>query len=66
MNTGTVKWFSREKGYGFIAGDNGADIFVHYSGLATEGDSYPEAGQRVDYDVEPTEKGTKAINVTLQ
>lgn len=66
MNTGTVKWFDSCKGYGFIAGDNGNDIFVHHSAILTDGYRVLDADQRVIYDVEPTEKGNKAINVMPQ
>jgi len=63
MVTGTVKWFSPKKGYGFIAGDNGTDAFVHHTAILTNGFRTLEEGQRVSYDEEPTEKGSRAINV---
>lgn len=65
MQHGTVKCFERKKGYGFIAGDNGEDVFVHQSNILMKGFRFLEQGQRVSYDVEPTEKGNRAINVTV-
>jgi CspA family cold shock protein len=62
--TGTVKWFSRVKGYGFIAPDNEEqEIFVHFSGIEGEGFRNLEKGQRVSFQVEQTEKGPQAISV---
>lgn len=66
MNTGTMKWFNSNKGYGCIADDNGSDVFVHHSAIRTDGYRALDADQRVSFDVEPTEKGSKAINVMLQ
>jgi CspA family cold shock protein len=65
MATGTVKWFSDDKGYGFITPDEGGrDLFVHYSGVAGDGfKSLPE-GAKVTYEEEAGDKGPKAINVT--
>jgi CspA family cold shock protein len=61
---GTVKWFSRVKGYGFIAPDNEEEeIFVHFSGIEGEGFRNLEKGQRVSFEVEQTEKGPQAIGV---
>ena len=51
MNKGTVKWFSAEKGYGFITGEDGGDVFVHFSGIAGEGFKSLEEGQAVTYDL---------------
>ena len=65
MKTGKVKWFNAEKGYGFITGDDGNDIFVHFSGIAVDGYKTLEADQTVKYDEEPSEKGPKAVNVTV-
>lgn len=63
-NLGTVKWFSRVKGYGFIAPDaEQEEIFVHFSGIEGEGFKNLEKGQRVSFEVEQTEKGPQAINV---
>jgi len=65
MATGTVKWFSDDKGYGFITPDEGGrDLFVHYSGVAGDGfKSLPE-GAKVTYEEEAGDKGPKAVNVT--
>ncbi len=66
MQHGVVKWFDPVKGYGFIAGDAGADIFVHQSDILMKGFRTLEVGQRVSYQVEPTDKGNKAINVAVE
>jgi CspA family cold shock protein len=65
MATGTVKWFSDDKGYGFITPDEGGrDLFVHYSGIAGDGfRSLPE-GSKVSYVEEPGDKGPKAVQVS--
>jgi len=61
---GAVKWFSRVKGYGFIAPDDGGkEIFVHFSGIEGEGYRNLEEGQRVTYLVEDTPKGPQAVSV---
>ncbi len=65
MQYGTVKRFNPEKGYGFITGDNGEDVFVHQSNILMNGFRFLEPGKRVSYDVESTEKGGRAINVTV-
>jgi cold shock protein len=64
MATGTVKWFSDEKGFGFITPDDDSkDVFVHYTGIATQGFRSLEEGTRVSYDAESGDKGPKAVNV---
>ena len=64
MPTGTVKWFDSHRGYGFIRPDEGgADLFVHYTGIAGDGFRSLEAGDRVTYDVRPGRKGTEAHEV---
>ena len=65
MNTGTVKWFNNQKGYGFISDENGKDIFVHYSGIAMEGFKTLEDGQAVQFEIVEGAKGPQAINVTV-
>jgi len=61
---GTVKWFSRVKGYGFIAPEGGGkEIFVHFSGIEGEGYRNLEEGQQVTYRVEDTPKGPQAVEV---
>ena len=64
MKTGTVKWFDNKKGYGFIAGEDGKDFFVHYIALLTEGFKTLEEGQPVQYDVVEGKRGLQASNVT--
>jgi cold shock protein len=64
MATGTVKWFSSEKGYGFITPEDGsADVFVHFSAIQGEGYRNLEEGSRVEYDVTSGQKGPQATNV---
>lgn len=64
MLNGTVKWFNDEKGYGFISGEDGSDVFVHYSSIEGEGSRRNlDEGQRVSYDVVDTPKGPQASNV---
>jgi cold shock protein len=66
MPTGTVKWFSDEKGYGFITPDeSGKDLFVHHSGIAGDGYRSLAEGARVTYEAEAGDKGPKAVNVQL-
>lgn len=65
MQQGVVKWFDPEKGYGFIAGEDGKDLFVHQSNILMKGFRKLEIGQRVSYQVETTEKGDNAINVVI-
>ncbi|MCT4632237.1 MAG: cold-shock protein [Firmicutes bacterium] len=61
---GTVKWFNAEKGYGFITGENGEDIFVHFSQINVDGYKTLEEGQKVSYEVGEGAKGPQAENVT--
>ena len=64
MAQGTVKWFNAEKGYGFIAVEGGgADVFVHYSAIATSGYRSLDEGQKVEFDVTQGQKGPQAENV---
>ena len=60
---GTVKWFNNQKGYGFISDEAGNDVFVHYSGIATDGFKSLE-GAAVEFDVVEGAKGPQATNVT--
>jgi CspA family cold shock protein len=62
---GTVKWFSNEKGYGFIEREGGDDVFVHHSAIEMDGYRSLNEGQRVEFDVEQGDKGLQAKNVTL-
>jgi CspA family cold shock protein len=62
--TGTVKWFSSEKGFGFITPEDGsADVFVHFSAISGEGYRNLEENQKVEYDVTQGQKGPQAANV---
>ena len=62
--TGTVKWFNATKGFGFISPEDGTpDVFVHQSAIAVEGYRELAEGQRVEFVVEPGDKGPKAANV---
>ena len=64
MAQGSVKWFNAEKGYGFIAVEGGgADVFVHYSAIATTGYRTLDEGQKVEFDVTQGQKGPQAENV---
>jgi len=64
MTTGTVKWFNADKGFGFIAQDGGgADVFAHFSAIASSGFRSLEENQRVEFDVEQGAKGPQAANI---
>jgi CspA family cold shock protein len=60
---GTVKWFNGTKGYGFIARDNGPDVFVHYSAINGNGVRTLQEGQKVEFTLEQGPKGLQASNV---
>jgi CspA family cold shock protein len=60
---GTVKWFNNSKGYGFITGEDGNDVFVHFNAIKSEGFKTLDEGAAVDFEVEKTEKGLQAVNV---
>lgn len=68
MKQGTVRWFNAEKGYGFIAGDEGGDdVFVHFSAIQADGYRKLTEGQKVSYEVEPDPKNPeklRAVNVS--
>jgi cold shock CspA family protein len=61
--SGTVKWFSQEKGFGFVTREDGTDIFVHHSGISGRGFKTLEQGERVEFDVIEEPKGLKAANL---
>ena len=63
MATGTVKWFSSEKGYGFISQEGGPDVFVHYSAIEGSGYRNLEENQKVEFEVTQGQKGPQAANV---
>jgi CspA family cold shock protein len=64
MPTGTVKWFSSEKGFGFITPDDGTkDLFVHHTGIDSDGYRSLDEGSKVQFDTEAGDKGPKAVNV---
>jgi CspA family cold shock protein len=63
MAQGTVKWFNADKGYGFIAVDGGRDVFVHFSAIQMDGYRSLEEGQRVEFDIENSERGPQASAV---
>jgi cold shock protein len=66
MATGTVKWFSQAKGYGFISPDDGGnDVFVHFSNISGSGFRNLDEGQKVEYEPQEGRKGLEATNVTV-
>ena len=63
MNKGTVKWFNNQKGFGFISDEQGNDVFVHYSGIQSNGFKSLEEGQEVEFEVIEGQKGPQAVTV---
>ena len=63
MSQGTVKWFNPKKGYGFIAADDGKEIFVHYASIESDGFKTLAEGDTVNFDITEGEKGPRAENV---
>jgi CspA family cold shock protein len=61
---GTVKWFNASKGYGFIAHEDGKDVFVHFSAIQSEGYRSLHEGDQVEFSIEESPKGPQAVNVT--
>ena len=66
MNKGTVKWFNSQKGFGFITNESdGEDVFVHFSGIASDGFKSLEDGQNVTFDITQGNRGLQAVNVNI-
>jgi CspA family cold shock protein len=65
METGKVKWFNAEKGFGFIEREGGKDVFVHFSAITMEGYKSLQEGQSVQFEVVEGAKGLQAANVSI-
>ncbi len=65
MANGTVKWFNDQKGYGFIEQDDGPDVFVHHSAINASGFKSLNEGDKVTFDIQESQKGPAANNVTV-
>ncbi|GCF94955.1 cold-shock protein [Enterococcus florum] len=63
MNNGTVKWFNADKGFGFITGEDGNDVFAHFSAIQGDGFKTLDEGQSVTFDVEEGQRGPQATNI---
>ena len=65
MPSGVVKWFNEKKGFGFISKEDGGDIFVHYTGIAGDGFKSLQEGAKVEFQIEDSDKGQRAVNVNF-
>jgi CspA family cold shock protein len=65
MTQGTVKWFSDQKGFGFITAEDGREVFVHHTGIEAEGFKTLPEGAQVQFEIEKSEKGPRATKVTV-
>ncbi|MGM0209223.1 cold shock protein 2 [Enterococcus sp. DIV0421] len=63
MNKGTVKWFNSDKGFGFITGEDGQDVFAHFSAIQADGFKSLDEGQAVPFDTEEGQRGLQATNI---
>ncbi len=63
MAKGVVKWFNERKGYGFISHDDGGDVFVHHSGVEGNGFKTLYEGEKVEFNIEDSDKGPRAVSV---
>lgn len=63
MNNGTVKWFNADKGFGFITGEDGNDVFAHFSAIQSDGFKTLDEGQAVNFDTEEGPRGLQATNI---
>ncbi|MFC1887228.1 cold-shock protein [Candidatus Cloacimonadota bacterium] len=65
MSQGTVKWFNDQKGFGFISAEDGKDYFVHFSCIISEGHKSLQEGAKVEFEIESTDKGPRASQVSV-
>jgi len=63
MPKGVIKWFNEKKGYGFISNEEGGDVFVHYTGILGDGYRTLNEGDRVEFEIETSDKGPRAVAV---
>ncbi len=63
MPKGVIKWFNEKKGYGFISNEEGGDVFVHYTGIQGDGFRTLNEGDKVEFEIETSDKGPRAVSV---
>lgn len=63
MPKGVIKWFNEKKGFGFITNEDGKDVFVHYTGITGDGFRTVAEGDKVEFEIENSEKGPRAVSV---